>query len=354
MRTRRSLSKHELGTKEAQAEHRTIPTARQALNLTPAGKDGRIFTAMESAPNLTTHTHRRFLEDRQQILAENERLRAEIATHKKLTFRLRDSYVKITQSILSAKHIQKIALPGERRLQQVFPGAVLMDRPRDVVSGDFFWAMRHQSWRILGVVDSTGHGIPGAMMSMIGHNVFEQTLKEGSFDVLGRLLDQVSMRLKTRDRMISDCAISTASNDLCFDAAVLAVHDSGQRVMFSGAVMDCFRIRDGHAEIWRGDRASLGGSHMRILRATGGTEQFSTIEMESKPGDQFYLMSDGLRDQFGGDNERKLGRKRLAELLVEHSCLPADERIAAIHRSFLLWKGANEQVDDVILVGLTL
>lgn len=322
-----------------------MPMEPAPNKIKPLRQAGDVFMKGES---------QRILADNVSLLADNARLQAEIDTHKKLTHRLRDSYLKITQSILSAKHIQKIALPGERLLQKFFPGALLMDRPRDVVSGDFFWAGRHQSWRMLGVVDSTGHGIPGAMMSMIGHNVFDQTMKEGGFDTPGQLLDQVSQRLKTRDRLISGSPTSASTNDLCFDAGVLAVHDSGQRLLFSGAVMDCIRVRDGRAEIWRGDRASLGGSHLGRLNRKSGGQQYSTIEMQAQHGDQFYLMSDGVCDQFGGDHEKKLGRKRLSDMLVEHSHLPAGERIDAIHGSFLLWKGANEQVDDVILVGITL
>jgi len=281
--------------------------------------------------------------------SENQRLRQEIDSHKKLSHRLRDSYVKITQSILSAKHIQRIALPSKKNLTDLFPGAILVDRPRDVVSGDFFLAQRHGNWRMAGVVDSTGHGIPGAMMSMVGNMVFQQTLDEGAFETPGELLDKVNSRLRTRHRDAPQGALG----DMSFDASVLAVHDSGRLVRFSGAVMDCIRIRDGEATIWRGDRASLGGSHIGALRRRNGTTQYATLEIEAQPGDQFYLMSDGFKDQFGGEHDRKLGRKRLAEMLAEVGPRSAQERLADIQRFFLLWKGANEQVDDVILVGIT-
>jgi serine phosphatase RsbU (regulator of sigma subunit) len=97
----------------------------------------------------------------------------------------------------------------------------------------------------------------------------------------------------------------------------------------------------------------LGGSHIGALRRRNGTTQYATLEIEAQPGDQFYLMSDGFKDQFGGAHDRKLGRKRLAEMLAEVGPRTAQERLADIQRFFLLWKGANEQVDDVILVGIT-
>ena len=178
----------------------------------------------------------------------------------------------------------------------------------------------------------------------MGHNLLQQSMDAVSDLSPGRILtsfhDAFCERMKTR---------STDPQMHGFDAGIVTVDPKARILRFSGAKEDLYHIRDGECRIVRGTRQSIELPPLHAGKAE--CPVFEEVTIDILPGDQFYLSTDGVRDQFGGTRNRKLGRKRFADLLTHHAHLPLADRKQAIKQELLLWKGANAKVDDATLIG---
>ena len=293
--------------------------------------------------------HVQSLEDRvkertRDIHIANQKLQLEGNHRQRLTEQVRENLVQITQGIMSAKKILEVALPGRTNLKASFPKSMIIERPRDILGGDFLHVHRTDEMDTLALVDSTGHGIPGAMVSLMGYTLLHQSITSTPDLSPQRILE--SFRRAFVQRMKTQSADPQMHG---FDAGIITLDRERAILRFSGAKEDLFHIREGVCHIHRGTRSSI-----ELSTFSGGRNQLPQFEectIDVKPGDQFYLNTDGVRDQFGGPNNRKFGRKRFADLLIRHSGLPLMERKRAIQKDLLLWKGANAKVDDATLIG---
>ncbi|MGB0510660.1 MAG: SpoIIE family protein phosphatase [Flavobacteriales bacterium] len=280
----------------------------------------------------------------EDIRIANQKLTVEGNQRQRLAQQVRENLVHITQSVLSAKAILEVALPGRSRLKSALPNSFVIERPRDILGGDFLHVHSAGHLTSIALVDSTGHGIPGAMVSLMGHNLLQQSMDAVSDLSPGRILtsfhDAFCERMKTR---------SADPQMHGFDAGIVTVDPEARTLRFSGAKEDLYHIRDGECQIVRGTRQSIELPSLHAGKA--GCPVFEEITIDIRPGDQFYLSTDGVRDQFGGTRNRKLGRKRFADLLTHHAHLPLSERKKAIQQELLVWKGANAKVDDATLIG---
>ena len=280
----------------------------------------------------------------EDIRIANQKLKVEGNQRQRLAQQVRENLVHITQSVLSAKAILEVALPGRSRLKTALPSSFVIERPRDILGGDFLHVHSAGHLTSIALVDSTGHGIPGAMVSLMGHNLLQQSMDAVSDLSPGRILTwfhgAFCERMKTR---------SADPQMYGFDAGVVTVDRKANTLRFSGAKEDLYHIRDGECQIVRGTRQSI--ELPSVQSAKAACPVFEEITIDILPNDQFYLSTDGLRDQFGGTRNRKLGRKRFADLLTNHAHLPLADRKKAIQRELLLWKGANAKVDDATLIG---
>ena len=294
----------------------------------------------EHVHNLEDHVRQRT----EDIHIASQKLKAEGTQRQRLAQQVRENLVHITQSVLSAKAILEVALPGRSRLKTAFPDSFVIERPRDILGGDFLHVHSAGNLTSIALVDSTGHGIPGAMVSLMGHNLLQQSMADVTDLSPGRILtsfhDAFCERMKTRS---SDPQMHG------FDAGIVTVDPEARTLRFSGAKEDLYHIRNGECRIVRGTRQSIELPPLQTGKEPCPVFEEVTISMQ--PGDQFYLSTDGVRDQFGGTRNRKLGRKRFADLLTHHAHLPLAERKKAIQRELLLWKGANAKVDDATLIG---
>jgi len=294
----------------------------------------------EHVHNLEDHVRQRT----EDIRIAHQKLQTEGHQRQRLAQQVRESLVHITQSVLSAKAILEVALPGRSRLKSALPNSFVIERPRDILGGDFLHVHSAESMTSIALVDSTGHGIPGAMVSLMGHNLLQQAMGAVSDLSPGRILtsfhDAFCERMKTR---------SADPQMHGFDAGIVTVDRKAGTLRFSGAKEDLYRIRNGECQIVRGTRQSIELPSLHAGKAA--CPVFEEVTLSIQPGDQFYLSTDGVRDQFGGTRNRKLGRKRFADLLMHHAHLPLAERKQAIQRELLLWKGANAKVDDATLIG---
>lgn len=248
----------------------------------------------------------------------------------------------ITESIKYAKRIQSSVLPDTARLSTVFREAFVFFQPRDIVSGDFYWFDWIDKDRfVLVCSDSTGHGVPGAFMSMIGTALLQDIITV-------KKITRPSQVLHELDRLIFSTLNQNqemeASND-GMDIVVCEFNIRTRQLVFSSAMRPVILVIDGEQHYVRGNRSSVGGESV--------TEKFyDDQEYHLREGDTVYLFTDGYCDQFGGQGAKKMKISRLKTLIDDINSLTMDQQNNQIKEFFAEWKGDNEQVDDVLFMGL--
>ncbi len=246
---------------------------------------------------------------------------------------------EMDESIRYAGSLQQSILPNERIFRNIFKDAFVYFQPKDVVSGDFYWIYLHHSDVYFAVGDCTGHGVPGALVNIAGNSILRQVIRtEGVSDPaqILELLDQEITGLfnenltvgKRRDGMeIAFCKFNLETGLGAFSSA-------GRPLVL---------IREG--EIVEFSKGPSIGYH-------DGDKEFETVHFRLEPGDTFYLFSDGYTDQFGGENVKKFNRKRFRQLLQSVHMAPMDIQRKELELAFERWKGNNEQIDDVCVIGV--
>jgi serine phosphatase RsbU (regulator of sigma subunit) len=255
----------------------------------------------------------------------------------------------ISKSINYAQGIQKSMLPAQKGLQQYFPESFILFKPRDVVSGDYYWFKplidENQPFNpskdrfIISAIDCTGHGVPGAFLSMIGYNLLDDITQRGIFKP-GLILKELNAGIRKALRQ------DETDNRDGMDMA-LCLFDPQRRVMeFSGAKNPMIYISNGEAVRVRGDKESIGGGNV------DPSYEYTTQEIPIEGPTWFYLFSDGFIDQFGGKDGRKFMIKNFSDLLQHIHELPACEQREILKITFNEWKRKDyAQVDDVLVIG---
>jgi len=249
----------------------------------------------------------------------------------------------ITDSINYAKRIQVGLLPRHSLLQELFPTSFILNKPQNIVSGDFFWCHQSRSKKIIAVADCTGHGVPGALMSIIGNNLLEQIVVEERIENPSEILELLDTRL--REAMSSDTYDVQDGMDICL--CVIDTHFN--ELYFTGAQRPLF-ITDGKGGIreLRGNRCAIGGN------AEGMVKYFETQRFPITPGQRIYLTSDGYYSQFGGVDDKKFLKPRFKRTLESIQSLTMEQQKTKLNSILQEWSGQNEQVDDVLVVGVEL
>lgn len=252
--------------------------------------------------------------------------------------------IEITDSINYAKRIQTSILPDFNKVKETFRDAFLFFRPRDIVSGDFYWFEKFDDDKfILVCADSTGHGVPGAFMSMIGSTLLQ--------DIVSRQrITKPSEVLKMLDRQIFSTLNQNVevgiSND-GMDMVVCEINVKNRHIRFASAMRPVILVLDGEPIYVKGNRCSVGGESVI-------EKYFDDQEYYLNDGDLFYLFSDGLPDQFGGNDGKKMKIARLKKLIEDVSGLPMSGQKEVITRFYDEWKNGYDQVDDILLIGVRL
>jgi len=249
---------------------------------------------------------------------------------------------EITDSINYAQRIQAGLLPATTKLEEAFNGAFTFYRPRDIVSGDFYWFDQVSDDRfVLVCADSTGHGVPGAFMSMIGSALIQEI-------VLRKEVTRPSQILSTLDREISSTLNQGEGENSTSDGMDIVVCEFNLKTRlfrFASAMRPVIVVMDGEQYYIRGNKNSVGGEMV-------SEKYFDDQEYFLKKGDSVYLFSDGYPDQFGGPMGKKLKILRLKNLVDEIKVLPMDQQFSVVSDFFDEWKGDLEQVDDVLFMGV--
>ncbi len=256
----------------------------------------------------------------------------------------------LTDSISYAKRIQEAMIPSEEMVKQIIPESFVYFRPKDIVSGDFYWTYRSGKKVFLAAVDCTGHGVPGAFMSIIGYdllkNIVEVQEEHCPAQILNMLSREVALTFKKNGQ---DKGLNKQSVDDGMDIALVMLDEEKQVLQFSGAMNPLYIIRDNEIMTYKGDRFPIGYSDdEREL-------SYSCQEIEVYPKDVIYLFSDGFADQFGGAEGKKFKYRRFRHLLLNIHKLPIDDQKAILHQKMEEWMGTEyEQVDDILLMGFRL
>lgn len=280
----------------------------------------------------------RVVERTKELLLTNEELEAETEKNKRLGREIVKRNEELMSSITYASYIQRSLIP-ERRKFDFFNGMGLVFRPRDVVSGDFLWCHGTSDHFVVAVADCTGHGVPGAMMSMLGHDLLDHIVVEHGEHDPRRILEQLDgaiNRLFTRSE-----GLHVMDG---MDISVVVVDKRTMELTFSGAGLPLLAIRDGAPILFPGSKATIGG------RWVCGEKEFCLDRHQLRRGDRLCLFTDGYGDQFGGQQNKKLLRRGFLSFLVEQSMLDAAQAAQAIDRHFTGWMGKQEQVDDVLVL----
>jgi len=248
----------------------------------------------------------------------------------------------ITESIKYARRIQSSVLPDTARLGTVFKEAMVFYQPRDIVSGDFYWFDWVDKDRFMVVCsDSTGHGVPGAFMSMIGTALLQDIITVKKITRPSQILHELDRQIFSTLNQNQEIE---ASND-GMDIIVCDFNLKTKQLVFASAMRPVILVIDGEQQYVRGNRSAVGGESI-------SEKFFDDQEYHLRDGDTVYLFTDGYPDQFGGNGSKKMKISRMRALIDEINGLSLEEQNQCIKDYFFEWKGSNEQVDDVLVMGL--
>jgi serine phosphatase RsbU (regulator of sigma subunit) len=274
----------------------------------------------------------------EKLISEKENLER---SNKKLISRNRD----LIDSINYARKIQRAIFPETTSFQKIFKDSFINFSPKDIVSGDMYWFAKYEDTIVLAVVDCTGHGVPGAFIAVL------------AYSLLNKILNENNVKFKQPSELLSDLHFEL-TNILNYEKSALEVKDgmdiglclineSHNLLLFSGAFHNLYHVSNGHLNIIKGDKLTVGGGNYgkkNIFR-------FNTTMINYSPNDSFYLTTDGYLDQFGGERDKKFLNKRFRSMIEENHYKPMIDQKEIFTEQFDLWKGNNEQVDDILVVG---
>lgn len=246
----------------------------------------------------------------------------------------------ITYSITYAKYIQETIINLHARVPSLVKESFVYFRPRDLVSGDFYWFHETGGKFIAAVMDCTGHGVPAAMMSMMGITLLNEIVREQQVLVPSRILDQL------RTKVIETLGQTGVSQEVHdgMDGTIVLVDPNKSQLQFAGAYNGMYLTGNGGQKEVRGDRMPV--AHYETM------DQFTNHELPFEQGDMVYLYTDGYADQFGGNRNKKLNPGAFRKILRSIHGKPAREQEKAIDTKFRHWKGKNDQLDDVTVIGI--
>lgn len=245
----------------------------------------------------------------------------------------------LQDSIIYAGTIQKAMMTGSKAMDTVVNDCFILLRPKDIVSGDFYYIYHREPRIFIASVDCTGHGVPGALMSMLGYRLLQETIEIEKREDPGEILTIINKRISHVLKQESNANMDG------MDISIISFDPIHRNLLFAGAKASLHVISDGKATRYKGDSFSLGGF-------TPLNHVFSSKSFELSKGDSFYLMSDGLQDQFGGPMNKKFNSRRISDLLERVHMFTMDFQKQLIKETMDSWSGPTEQTDDILIIGI--
>lgn len=244
---------------------------------------------------------------------------------------------EITDSITYAKRLQDAIMPPLKMVKQHFPESFILYKPKDIIAGDFYWMEAIDNNVFFAAADSTGHGVPGALVSVVCSNALNRALKEFKLTEPGKILD------KTRELVLETFEKSEGEVKDGMDISLICVNHTSKTISWSGANNPLWYINKNGLHEIKATKQPIG--------KTENSKPFTTHQLEYEPGTIFYLITDGFADQFGGPKGKKFKYKQLQEHFLSNKDKNLNEQQTILDNSFESWRGELEQVDDVTLIG---
>ncbi|GIV28110.1 MAG: hypothetical protein KatS3mg027_1924 [Bacteroidia bacterium] len=285
------------------------------------------------------YENERFLEQKvEERTAEVVRQKEEIERQR---VKLEHLYNEVTDSIKYAKRIQEAILPLEADVKKQLPDSFVLYKPKDIVSGDFYWMEKVGKKVFFAAVDCTGHGVPGAFMSIVGYNLLKQIVKEENNP--GEILNKLSKGVK--DTLHQGVEEGTSKDGM--DIALCSYDSETYELQFAGAYNPLYLVRDGKLIEIKADKFPIGGA-----LEDSDYRKYTSHNIQLKKGDTIYIFSDGYADQFGGTKGKKFMVKQFRQLILDIQNKSMEEQKRFLNDTIENWRGAHEQVDDILVIGV--
>lgn len=303
----------------------------------PLSKDdnlGHSLLAMRTdLYELTSNLEQKVKERTEEVVRQKE----EIEVQKQ---KIEELYIDVTDSIRYAKRLQQSILPSDNFVRNCLPDSFVLFKPKDIVSGDFYWVDKSEDKVLFAAVDCTGHGVPGAFMSLVGHNGLDRSLHDNKLVIPARILDDLNrqtsgvMNKEDQDEEVQDG----------MDIAICSLDYKTMKLEFAGANNPLYIIRGEELLETKADKFAIGGAD--------GDKHFTNHEIQLEKNDIVYIFSDGYADQFGGEKGKKFMYRQFRTLLVEIREKTMAEQKKILTETLTEWRGAIEQIDDIIVIGV--
>jgi len=280
------------------------------------------------------------LKERQEFLETEVQKRTEELRKEKEIVDKQNQNIK--ESISYAKKIQQAILPPLNDVKKALPNSFIMYEPKDIVSGDFYWVHESKEKTLFAAVDCTGHGVPGAFMSIIGHNLLDKVVKEHNITEPAKILDILSKEIqKTLRQNSNEDGVKDG-----MDLSVCSIDKNSNTLEFAGAYNPLYLIRKGEIKEVKSDKIPIG------KKGVESGKQFNNTVIPLEKGDMLYLFSDGYADQKGGPKSKKFYYPPFRQLLTDIHSLPLEKQKETLEKTMLDWKGNIEQYDDMLIFGV--
>jgi serine phosphatase RsbU (regulator of sigma subunit) len=280
----------------------------------------------------------------QNLEIEKQRSSIELKNNKLIdAYRVIESYVgKITDSIRYAQRIQKAILPPLAQTSPFFSDHFAFYKPKDFVSGDFYWLTIKNNTLFLAVADCTGHGVPGALMSIIGMDLLNQAVNQQMITEPSEILNYLNVELRNKFRKEEEEELVLKDS---MDISIIRIEKKSKQLCYSGALMPLTILRRSNIIEYKPHFMSIGTSP-KLIKSS-----FKQQNIELEPGDWLYLYSDGFMDQFGGGENRRFMRSNFFALMQKANSMSGENQKVEFAKVFEEWKGNNDQIDDVVVLG---
>jgi serine phosphatase RsbU (regulator of sigma subunit) len=280
-------------------------------------------------------------ESNEELKQTVEELYSTLELAKNQKVEIENQHKNITSSINYAKRIQDAILPTFQQLKNALPNSFVIYKPKDIVSGDFYWFSEKYGKQIIIVADCTGHGIPGAFMSLLGSSVIYQLVNYQGVTSPEMILYELNNSIR---KILKQDANSKMQEGM--DIAICTIDKKSKTIEYAGAHRPLYYLQNKQVFEIKGDRLYIGGGQDERV--------FTKYTIDVSVPTSLYLFSDGYQDQYGEENKKKLGAKFFKEMLYEIHTKPIEIQEQILDERFEMWKGTGRQIDDVLVVGLVL
>ena len=257
------------------------------------------------------------------------------------TKQIEQQKINITDSIQYASRIQEALLPPANELNRLLPSHFILNKPKDIVSGDYYWVTTKENKVLLALADCTGHGVPGAFMSIMGINLLNEIVNKAEEVMANAILNDLRDHLVKSLRQKGDKDESKDGMEM----ALCVVDYESKKLQYAGAFRPMYLIRNKELHVYKGDKMPIGIYNEEKI-------SFSNKEVQLEDHDMIYLFTDGYVDQIGGPGRKTFRSKKFKQLLVDIHRMPMDEQKAILEKAYEEWRRDIEQIDDIMVMGI--